>query len=94
MQVKRGDTLWALSLRYGVTMNQLAAANGMELSDLLVTGRALRIPVAARSGATARPPAAAAGSFCSTYAPPSGPRARCPACRWLIPSGWPFAPYS
>jgi LysM repeat protein len=42
--VRPGDTLWALSLRYGVSMDQLAAANGMELDDLLLIGRRLHLP--------------------------------------------------
>jgi LysM repeat protein len=42
--VKRGDTLWDLSRRYGVSMDQLASANHMQVSDLLLVGRELEIP--------------------------------------------------
>jgi murein DD-endopeptidase MepM/ murein hydrolase activator NlpD len=42
--VKRGDTLWDLSRRYGVSMDQLASANHMQVSDLLLEGRTLEIP--------------------------------------------------
>jgi hypothetical protein len=42
--VQPGDTLWALALRYRVPLNDLAAANGMQLSDLLLIGRQLHIP--------------------------------------------------
>ena len=60
--VRPGDTLWALSLRFGVPLNDLAAANGMHLSDVLLIGRRLTIPSAAPQGrhpAAGSPPAAA-----------------------------------
>jgi len=44
VKVQRGDTLWGLSQRYGVDMNELAATNHMELSDVLLAGRTLTLP--------------------------------------------------
>src|SRR5260370_11293772 len=41
--VRRGDTLWGLSRRYHVDLNQLAAMNAMRLTDLLPIGRVLRL---------------------------------------------------
>jgi soluble lytic murein transglycosylase-like protein len=42
--VHRGDTLWDLSRSYHVDMNQLAAVNGMRLTDVLLIGRHLHLP--------------------------------------------------
>jgi hypothetical protein len=44
VKVKPGDTLWALSRRYHVDLNQLAAVNGMKLSNILYAGRILVLP--------------------------------------------------
>jgi len=41
--VKSGDTLFAISQAYGVTVNQLKAANGLT-SSLIYTGQILKIP--------------------------------------------------
>lgn len=42
--VKQGDTLWELTQRYGVPMNEIVIANGLETPDQLVVGQALVIP--------------------------------------------------
>lgn len=42
-EVKRGDTLWALSRRYGVTVEQIQAANNLD-SSLIYIGQILEIP--------------------------------------------------
>ncbi len=44
VKVKPGDTLWALSRQYHVDLNQLAAVNGMKLSDILYADRVLVLP--------------------------------------------------
>jgi hypothetical protein len=49
VKVQRGDTLWGLSIRYGVDMNQLAATNHMKVSDVLFAGRTLNLPDASTS---------------------------------------------
>ncbi|GKV69748.1 spore germination protein YaaH [Sporosarcina sp. NCCP-2716] len=48
--VKQGDTLWKIAQAYGVTANQIAAANGLDNPNALVVGQALVIPTA--SGTT------------------------------------------
>jgi LysM repeat protein len=44
VKVRSGDTLWGLSRKHHVDMNELAATNGMRLSDILAIGRVLRLP--------------------------------------------------
>lgn len=87
IKVAWGDTLWGLSQRYGVTMQELAAANHMQVSNVLYAGTTLYLP-AVGSGATASASptipanpvvAVPPGSFCATYQPPSGPRGQLPA---------------
>jgi N-acetylmuramoyl-L-alanine amidase len=91
VKVVWGDTLWALSRRYGVTMAQLAAANHMRVSDVLYAGRTLYLPLAkhATAGSTTgsgaksttsatRAPQATQQTFCSSYQPPTGPRGALP----------------
>ncbi|MDR1637228.1 MAG: LysM peptidoglycan-binding domain-containing protein [Treponema sp.] len=43
--VKKGETLWAISLIYEVDPEILAQANGMELNDTLREGRNLKVPI-------------------------------------------------
>jgi membrane-bound lytic murein transglycosylase D len=43
--VRPGDTLWALSRRYGVSCEELAAANKLKLDDILKAGKMLTVPV-------------------------------------------------
>ncbi|MDR7415185.1 MAG: M23 family metallopeptidase [Armatimonadota bacterium] len=42
--VRPGDTLWDLARRYGVTVEAIAAANGMKPTQVLRIGQVLRIP--------------------------------------------------
>jgi membrane-bound lytic murein transglycosylase D len=42
--VKRGESLWSISLAYNVDPETLAEANGMALNDTLREGRSLKIP--------------------------------------------------
>ncbi len=42
--VKKGDTLWDISRRYGVSMQELAAFNNMDPDETLSVGRKLQIP--------------------------------------------------
>ncbi len=46
-RVAPGDTLSGIAARYGVTVNRLAAANGLRADGLLLAGRRLTIPGAA-----------------------------------------------
>jgi len=43
--VIKGDTLWSISLRYGVQPEVLAARNGMNLSSVLREGMSLVVPI-------------------------------------------------
>ena len=42
--IRRGDTLWAISRRHGITSEELAQENGIVLSALLKPGQVLRVP--------------------------------------------------
>jgi LysM repeat protein len=53
--VAPGDTLSAIAARYGVTVDQLAAANGLHPSGLLLAGASLTIPGASASASPAAP---------------------------------------
>jgi len=58
--VQAGDTLFNLALRYGVTVDEIAAANGLTDVDTLDVGQEVKIPepgtVVAEPAATAVPP--------------------------------------
>ncbi|MDR3356044.1 MAG: LysM peptidoglycan-binding domain-containing protein [Spirochaetaceae bacterium] len=41
---QKGDTLWSIAKRYGLTVEALAKANGMLISDTLKIGARLKIP--------------------------------------------------
>lgn len=43
-KVRRGDTLWAISRRFDVSVGALAGANGMTTGDVLSIGQTLSIP--------------------------------------------------
>lgn len=42
--IKRGDTLWALSRKYGTTVEELAKINGIKNPDLIYAGAPLKVP--------------------------------------------------
>lgn len=46
--IQRGETLWQVANRYGVSISQIVTANELPNADRLVIGQALVIPVAAR----------------------------------------------
>ncbi len=66
--VQRGDTLWAISLRFGVTVGAIKSANGLT-SDIIYVGQTLTIPGA--GGGT--PTATATPGATSTPAPTGTP---------------------
>jgi LysM repeat protein len=45
--VQAGESLWALSIRYGVSIQAIAGANGLPNASFIRTGQVLVIPVAA-----------------------------------------------
>lgn len=42
--VKKGDSLWAISKRYSVSLNELYAANGLNKNSVLKIGQQVQIP--------------------------------------------------
>lgn len=42
--VKKGDSLWKISKNYGVTLNELYAANGLNKNSILKVGQQIQIP--------------------------------------------------
>jgi membrane-bound lytic murein transglycosylase D len=42
--VVRGDTLWSISLRYGIQPEVLAERNGLEISSIIREGMELKVP--------------------------------------------------
>ncbi|MGH2893935.1 MAG: LysM peptidoglycan-binding domain-containing protein, partial [Solirubrobacteraceae bacterium] len=64
-EVRPGDTLTAIAARLGVSMNALAAANGLDPSDLLISGTTLHVSGASAPATTemvSTTPAAGAGA--------------------------------
>jgi membrane-bound lytic murein transglycosylase D len=43
--VKKGESLWSIALNYDVDPEQLAQANGMDLTGTLREGRTLKTPI-------------------------------------------------
>jgi soluble lytic murein transglycosylase-like protein len=56
--VQPGDTLWHIATEDGITVNQLAAANGLSPNGILQIGTQLAIPSASAPAATSAPAAA------------------------------------
>ena len=42
--IVRGDTLWALSRKYGTTVAELAKINGIANPNLIIAGKTLKVP--------------------------------------------------
>ncbi len=59
-EVCKGDTMYSLARRYGVTQEAILAANGMKTPDLRL-GQNLRIPAAGKAVAVAERPSVPAG---------------------------------
>ena len=51
--VESGDTLFGISLEYGITLDALLAANGLDVDDYLRIGQGLIIPLATESESVA-----------------------------------------
>jgi len=76
--VQPGDSLWAISQSNGITVNQLAAANGLNPNNILPVGAQLVIPGygdsdTASSGGNGSSQTVNASSFCSSFQASSGP---------------------
>ena len=70
--VKAGDSLWAIARANGISVRQLAVANNMRQSDLLLIGRQLQIP-----GAPAAPVATATPAVTTASTTTQNPWAFC-----------------
>lgn len=84
--VRPGDTLWGIATANGLTVDDLAAANGMAPSDLLLIGRSLEVPmVSPAAGAIASPAWSGGGSpgsgadFCAVTSFYQGPYGSLPS---------------
>lgn len=64
--VQPGDTLWGIAGAHGVTVDQLAAANGISPNDFLLIGQRLTIPTVGSPTTTAAPATASSANFCAT----------------------------
>ena len=73
--VRPGDSLSKLSRHYGVSVNQLAAANNLGQNAWLYAGQRLRIPGQATSSPTTSRPAASSPTVSSPTAPATAPAA-------------------
>lgn len=61
-QVRRGDTVSGLAVRYGVSSRGIADANGMGSKLIIRTGETLRIPWGKKSAPTSSPQSSATGA--------------------------------
>lgn len=77
--VVSGDTLGAISARYGVSLNAVFAANNMSRSTIIYPGNKIRIPGAGSGGAAAAPAVALASTSIKPAAAPAPARAAAPA---------------
>jgi LysM repeat protein len=50
--VQPGDTLWAIATRSGISVNSLAASNGLDPNGLLISGHSISIPGASATSST------------------------------------------
>ena len=61
-RVARGETLWSISQHYGISVDDLARANGISNKSKIEVGQPLKIPASARGGLTRRLGAPGRGS--------------------------------
>ncbi|WP_406676915.1 C40 family peptidase [Moorella sp. ACPs] len=87
-EVKRGDTLWALARRYGVTVEQIQAANNLH-SSLILVGQVLEIPAAHPSPAAERRDTSSASRGQETSTAITGKRVATIARKYIgVPYRW------
>lgn len=69
MTIKAGDTVWAYSQKYHVSVNKIAEANGLSNPDLIIAGKTINIPgVKTGEKVTTKTTTASASSTKSTSA--------------------------
>lgn len=59
--VQKGDTLWSISRRFGVPLQELLKANGLRETSVLQIGQVLRVP--SRGGSASSPSRGTGGLF-------------------------------
>lgn len=70
--VVRGDTLFSIARRYGVTLATLATLNNIADTSQINVGQVLRIPLPTESSLTPSVPATATSSAATATPPPGG----------------------
>jgi LysM repeat protein len=53
--VRVGDSMWRIAITHGLTVNELAALNGMKITDLIYPGRVLKVKAVPTSPAESAP---------------------------------------
>lgn len=87
--VEPGDTLSAIAARYGVSVGQLAAANGLNPSGLLLSGTTLNVSGSGSSSSSsqyASTPATSQPAVATSAAPASGSSTPQPTAESVSPS--------
>jgi len=82
--VRRGETLYSISMRYGLDYHDVARWNGIGRDYLIQPGQRLRLDPPPRGGA-AKPQAVASAPV--KRAAPADPAHRPPAWRWPVQGG-------
>lgn len=103
--VQPGDTLWHIATTDGVTVSELAAANGLSPNGILPIGIQLTIPSASTAApvlttsvVTSAPVASVASTtpgsgFCASFTPEGGPQGVLPAQLSASPDRLALQPY-
>lgn len=83
-QVRAGETLYSISMRYGLDYRDVARWNGIGRDFLIHPGQRLRLDPPPRAARSAAPPAR---STAPPRASPEDPAHRPPAWRWPVEQG-------
>ena len=81
--VQAGETLWSISLLYGVTLEELRAANGLA-GDVIYPGQELSIPTTGENGEAEPEPVVPTATLPSLEGGFPCPRAAIPSRIWRI----------
>lgn len=81
-RIRSGDTLWALSRKFGTTVDELARLNNIKNPNLIITGRTLQLPGKTDSVDPApRPPSRPRPDISNRPSRPTTPRPSTPPRR-------------
>ena len=84
-RVRSGDTLWAMSRRFGVPVTAIAAANHIADPDLILAGAVLTIPSLAPAPTAPHPATPPPPPAAPRPAPPQGPEVVVPSVTGATP---------